>query len=57
MTPQYMITDPELFKQIAVKDFDSFEDHKFVIDREVDSLFGNTLFLMRGKNGVKCVQR
>lgn len=49
MTPQYMIRDPQIVKQISVKDFDSFEDHKFLIDPEIDTLFGNTVFLMRGK--------
>lgn len=49
MTPQYLIRDPQIFKQIAVKYFDSFEDHKFLIDPEIDTLFGNTVFLMQGK--------
>lgn len=46
MTPLYLIRDPELFRQIAIKDFDSFEDHKFVIDAEIDSLIGNTVFMV-----------
>lgn len=49
MTPIYLIRDPEVYKQISIKGFDSFEDHKFIIDSEVDSLFGQTLFLMKGE--------
>lgn len=49
MTPVYFVRDPQLFKQIAVKDFESFEDHKFVLEPEADSLIGNTVFMMRGK--------
>lgn len=48
MTPIYLIRDPEILKHISIKEFDSFEDHEFIIDREVDSLFGQTLFLMKG---------
>lgn len=48
MTPTYLIRDAELFKHISIQEFDSFEDHKFIIDSEVDSLFGQTLFLMKG---------
>lgn len=49
MTPVYLVRDPQLFKQIAIKDFESFEDHKFVLEPEADSLIGNTVFMMRGK--------
>lgn len=49
MTPVYFLRDPELFKQIAIKDFDSFVDHKFVLEPEADSLIGNTVFMMRGQ--------
>lgn len=27
MTPAYIIRDPELIKQIGIKDFDHFSDH------------------------------
>lgn len=49
MTPIYLVRDPELFKQIAIKDFDNFQDHKSLIDTNVDKLFGNTMFMMRGQ--------
>lgn len=49
MRPTYMLRDPELYKQIAVKNFDSFVDHQFIIEPQMDSLMGNTLFLMRGE--------
>lgn len=49
MRPTYMLRDPELYKHIAVKNFDSFVDHQFIIEPQMDSLMGNTVFLMRGE--------
>lgn len=49
MRPIYVLRDPELYKQIAIKNFDSFVDHRFIIEPQMDSLMGNTLFLMRGE--------
>lgn len=48
MRPVYILRDPELYKSICVKHFDSFVDHRFIIEPQMDSLMGNTLFLMRG---------
>lgn len=50
--PQYMIRDPNLYKQIAIKDFDHFEDHNAFVDVTTDKLWGNTVFLMKGE---KCL--
>lgn len=47
--PTYLLRDPELYKMIAIKKFDSFVDHRFIIEPYMDSLLGNTLILMRGK--------
>lgn len=49
MRPIYILRDPELYKSIAVKNFDSFVDHRFIIEPQMDKLMGNTLFLMRGE--------
>ena len=49
LTPIYFIRDPELLKQVAIKDFESFEDHKFVLEPEMCSLMGNTMFMMKGQ--------
>ena len=43
-----MLRDPELIKQITVKDFEHFLDHVGFIDPEVDPLFGKNLFALRG---------
>lgn len=43
-----LIRDPELIKQLLVKDFDHFLDHTPFIDAEGDPLWGNNLFAMRG---------
>lgn len=47
-SPTLVIRDPELIKQILVKDFDHFLDHKPFIDPEGDPLWSNNLFAMRG---------
>lgn len=41
------IRDPEILKQLAVKDCDHFENHREFVDEHSDVLFGNSLALMR----------
>lgn len=48
-TPQFLIRDPDIIKQIAVKDFDHFEDRFKFIDPKLDKLWGNSLFLMESE--------
>ncbi|XP_075148979.1 putative cytochrome P450 9f2 [Haematobia irritans] len=46
--PIYMIKDPELIKQIAVKDFDHFVNHRTFTDPDDDKhLFAASLFMMQ----------
>lgn len=42
-----MVRDPEIIKQIAIKDFDHFEDHQSFAD--VGDLWGSSLFFMKGQ--------
>lgn len=44
--PLYLVRDLELLRQIAIKDFDNFEDHTAFIESSSDTLFGKSLFLM-----------
>ena len=44
-----LIKDPELTKQIAVKDFEYFLDHRKLVSSTVDPLFGKGLFLLQGQ--------
>lgn len=44
-----MARDPELIKQLTIKDFEFFENHRIFIDEKTDELFGNSLFLMQGE--------
>lgn len=46
--PFFSIRDPELIKQMAVKDFEHFEDHRNFIDEKSDVMFANSLFLLKG---------
>ncbi|XP_053683464.1 probable cytochrome P450 9f2 [Sabethes cyaneus] len=56
MKPIFMLRDPEVIKKIGVKDFDYFMDHTPTmtagsLDDQAtnDSLFGNSLFALRGQ--------
>ena len=46
--PIYIIRDPELIKQVGVKDFDHFADHQNFADGTSDDMFSNSLFLLTG---------
>jgi cytochrome P450 family 6 len=45
--PQLLIRDPDVIKNILVKDFDHFHDHGFAFDEKIDPLSGN-LFMLTG---------
>ncbi|XP_011702160.1 PREDICTED: cytochrome P450 9e2-like isoform X2 [Wasmannia auropunctata] len=47
-SPVVMIRDPELIKSIAIKNFDSFQDHLLFGTKIQDPLFGTNLFSLRG---------
>lgn len=47
-SPLLVIRDPEIIKQLAVKDFDHFANHReFLFTAEVEPLMGNSLFMMQ----------
>lgn len=48
MKPDVIIRDLELLKNITIKDFESFLDHRDVINEEMDPLFGANLLAMKG---------
>ncbi|CAD7083927.1 unnamed protein product [Hermetia illucens] len=45
--PNLMIASPEIIKQITIKDFDYFLNHRAVFDSENEPLFGNSLFALK----------
>ncbi|XP_057336079.1 cytochrome P450 9e2-like [Microplitis mediator] len=47
-SPVIVIRDPELIKDIGIKNFDSFIDHRGFVDPALDPLFGRNLFSLRG---------
>lgn len=49
MTPTLILKDPDLIKQLTVKDFDHFVNHRGIGTEEVDPLIGKNLFSLRGK--------
>lgn len=49
LQPTLMVTDTELIKQIGIKDFEYFLDHRGFVSEELDPLFGKNLFSLKGK--------
>ncbi|XP_043284697.1 cytochrome P450 9e2-like [Venturia canescens] len=47
--PMILIRSPELLKNIAVKHFDHFTDHRNFFDLDSESLFSKNLFALRGE--------
>lgn len=47
-TPGVILRDPELIRQITIKDFDSFVNHRNVINSDVEPLLGNSLISLQG---------
>lgn len=49
LTPVYYIRDPQLIKQICVKDFNNFRYHRATIDEKVEPMLAKSLFLVKNK--------
>lgn len=47
--PVLLIRDPDLLKQIGVKDFEYFVDHKEVFPENANPLITKNLFFLRGE--------
>ncbi|XP_050068638.1 probable cytochrome P450 9f2 [Anopheles maculipalpis] len=47
LSPIFVVRDMELVKQICIKDFDHFINHRIDLDENHDPLFGRALFAMR----------
>lgn len=46
--PTIMIKDLELIKQLAIKDFETFHDHRTFDLGDNEDLFGSNLFILKG---------
>ncbi|XP_024868646.1 cytochrome P450 9e2-like, partial [Temnothorax curvispinosus] len=46
--PSVLVRDPELIKDIMVKDFESFPDHRSFVDASVEPLFSKNITSLRG---------
>lgn len=46
--PVVLIRDPQIIKQLTVKDFDKFMDHRVLITEDIDPLFGKNLVSLTG---------
>ncbi|XP_043251734.1 cytochrome P450 9e2-like [Colletes gigas] len=47
-TPTIIIRDPELIKDVAIKHFDHFPDHRGFVTEEMDPIFGKNVFSLKG---------
>ncbi|XP_006562368.1 cytochrome P450 9e2 isoform X3 [Apis mellifera] len=47
-TPVVVVRDPNLIKEIAVKNFDHFPDHHSFINEKIDPIFGKNVFSLKG---------
>ncbi|XP_011705721.1 PREDICTED: cytochrome P450 9e2-like [Wasmannia auropunctata] len=48
LSPAVFVRDPELIKDIMVKDFEHFPDHRNFVDENVDPFFGKNVSSLRG---------
>ncbi|CAK9813265.1 Cytochrome P450 9e2 [Anthophora plagiata] len=46
--PTLIIRDPELIKELAIKSFDHFPDHRSFVTEEMDPIFGKNVFSLMG---------
>ncbi|XP_032682973.1 cytochrome P450 9e2-like [Odontomachus brunneus] len=47
-TPLILIRDPEVIRDVMVKDFEHFPDHRSFANEDIDPLFGKNVFSLRG---------
>ncbi|XP_053996985.1 cytochrome P450 9e2-like [Hylaeus anthracinus] len=47
-TPTVFIRDPELIKELAIKNFDFLPNHRSFINEEIDPIFGRNVFSLKG---------
>ncbi|XP_072748317.1 cytochrome P450 9e2-like isoform X2 [Anoplolepis gracilipes] len=47
-TPAVLLRDPELIKDVLVKEFENFHDHRSFVDENIDPLFSKNIFSLRG---------
>lgn len=51
LQPTLMIRDPELIKQITVKWFDAFPDHRSITTKDIDPMWAKNIFAMKSADG------
>lgn len=49
MTPVYVLRDPELVKQITIKDYDHFLNHRQQMDENIEPIFSRNLFTIKNQ--------
>lgn len=47
--PFVFVRDPKIVKHLAIKEFDYFMDHRSVITKEIDPMFGKALVALTGQ--------
>lgn len=50
--PSILLRDPQLIRQVVIKDFDSFVNRGQFFNPDSDPLLANSLFNLQGKYGI-----
>ena len=48
--PMVLIRDPELYRDISIKNFDYFTDHSAFVSEEMDPIVGRNVFSLKGQH-------
>ncbi|OAD56683.1 Cytochrome P450 9e2 [Eufriesea mexicana] len=47
--PNVLLRDPELIRDVSIKNFDHFTDHRSIISEDADPMFSKNVFSLRGE--------
>lgn len=54
--PCLLIRDPDIIKNVLIKDFNHFSDSDIFVDKKVDPLLSRNTFVLRGEEWKKARQ-
>lgn len=48
-SPNILVRDPELIREVSIKNFEHFTDHRSIITEDADPMFAKNVFSLRGE--------